>query len=214
MCVLNAFRHLRILHGDEVHLNQIVFQCSTPFGIFEFFTVPAPLNSPALISAQRLSASSNSSRWTHPTTRGIRSSAQRLSASSNSSRPRVDERQLLKVRAQRLSASSNSSQRRFLRWPAARQCACSTPFGIFEFFTRFPYLSSFAPSCAQRLSASSNSSHIGMQACKLVVLGAQRLSASSNSSHKLITSFGIGFAMCSTPFGIFEFFTALFCIYR
>ena len=61
-------------------------RCSTPFGIIEFITGKISRRLGSTFSAQRLSASSNSSLFTPATEDRPEHSAQRLSASSNSSR--------------------------------------------------------------------------------------------------------------------------------
>ena len=250
--VLNAFRHLRILHLDHDHdLDAIAQMCSTPFGIFEFFTMGRMRPMRRRQCAQRLSASSNSSHEQPVGGHGHRLSAQRLSASSNSSPS-----DFLGSLMARLCSTPFGIFEFFTVTPSGAQtplATCSTPFGIFEFFTRWDLFRFYGVNVlnafrhlrilhefirrrgnsvrsAQRLSASSNSSHLrrfegvatgnvlnafrhlrilhwlppcsmGFSPC------AQRLSASSNSSQGWnVITYG-GRMMCSTPFGIFEFFT-------
>ena len=161
-------------------------RCSTPFGIFEFITTRSSVKAQAGICAQRLSASSNSSL-----PRCLRSlfpfpCAQRLSASSNSSlgamRPAIQRRKVLNAfRHLRIHHSS------FPICSSGIPRPCSTPFGIFEFITRrLTSTQSIRGRCAQRLSASSNSS----------------LARTSRVNRRTFR--------CSTPFGIFEFITRQF----
>jgi hypothetical protein len=134
-------------------------------------------------SAQRLSASLESSLRSSSTRRKTPCCAQRLSASLESSPGCQSRRQPLLSSAQRLSASLESSRYRG-RQPS-RGATCSTPFGIIGIFTRArirrntPYWQS-----AQRLSASLESSLADWR------------SRLTRPRH-----------MCSTPFGIIGIFT-------
>ena len=107
--VLNAFRHHRIHHPSSHSTTQESSECSTPFGIIEFITselVELP-NQPLKCSTP-FGIIEFITRTSDLFT-GSESRAQRLSASSNSSRAVPLAASFDESRAQRLSASSNSS---------------------------------------------------------------------------------------------------------
>ena len=131
--VLNAFRHQRMDHRRFVTAS---VRC---------------------LGAQRLSASTNGSRWTVATLRTFRFSAQRLSASTNGS-PKTP------PTTHTISGS------------------CSTPFGINEWITTTAKVLLNGHPSAQRLSASTNGSQWMAQRAMYWVARAQRLSASTNGS--------------------------------
>ena len=198
--MLNAFRHHRKTHPAVAVIFTCERSCSTPFGIIGRLTHQGSIEYAALWGAQRLSASSEDSRndqefYDHfklcSTPFGI---IGRLTTSTPRSSCEVN-------RAQRLSASSEDSHgfggdEAFTdvmcstpfgiigRLTTGRWCeryidrACSTPFGIIGRLTRLSYSSSSRITGAQRLSASSEDSRLGL---------------------RLQTD---GWLLCSTPFGI------------
>ena len=185
--MLNAFRHLRILHlCPFVDLGRVnVLNAFRHLRILHEF-IRRRGNS--VRSAQRLSASSNSShlrRFEGVATGNVLNAFRHLRIlhwlppCSMGFSPC----------AQRLSASSNSSQGWNVITYGGRMM-CSTPFGIFEFFTCSHSREARRDTCAQRLSASSNSSLSGVVTRFGQLSCAQRLSASSNSSPGVTWSSG------------------------
>ncbi len=132
--------------------------------------------------------------------------AQRLSASLTSAHDgRVATGGAI-LGAQRLSASLTSALRALEEDIA--QSGCSTPFGISDFGTVSLTVDVELFFSAQRLSASLTSAHQKARRCPRLIARAQRLSASLTSALGLGHSDVEG-AVCSTPFGISDFGTAL-----
>jgi len=179
--VLNAFRHQRMVHTRLSECCGSRRQCSTPFGINEWFTTSFKQASSRPACAQRLSASTNGSQvdceFRLPghqcsTPFGINE----WFTFGHDNRPQES------PCAQRLSASTNGSPQPVVTG-LLKVLMCSTPFGINEWFTR----------CASRFG------------CIRSVLNAfrhQRMVHEPTIGSQLMS---IG---CSTPFGINEWFTA------
>ncbi len=180
--------------------------CSTPFGIVGIFTNTNRNHFSDSQSAQRLSASLESSR---------------RARREQSSHVRV-------LNAFRHRWNLHSSNPVYL----TSNMLCSTPFGIVGIFTpresprparASAVLNAFRhrwnlhcsqaaelgrQSCAQRLSASLESSRQPRVRPACSRFCAQRLSASLESSPSRRLMSLIGFSMCSTPFGIVGIFTS------
>ena len=139
---------------------------------------------------------------------GITSSAQRLSASSEFSRVLYTSLDTGKMCSTPfgiigiLTKSNLNSRLNFL--------LCSTPFGIIGILTLRKRMSVGAGGCAQRLSASSEFSHLLSSSGQRTFTGAQRLSASSEFSRIQLVLGLRSFPLCSTPFGIIGILTHLF----
>ena len=171
----------RIISVDRAGIDCRRNQCSTPFGITDYFGRPCRCRHRLqLHRAQRLSASRIISvDVPHILTR--HKSAQRLSAS------RI------------ISAASPA-----VRTPST---GCSTPFGITDYFGWMPTSCRWPRPSAQRLSASRIiSDRNPVRDTAAAAVGAQRLSASRIISAAGDLSGSRSSRECSTPFGITDYF--------
>ena len=136
--VLNAFRHHRFLHWDELlEAADRLYLCSTPFGIIDSCTQSAGRDRPARRELCSTPFGIIDS-CTSPSGGSRASSclgAQRLSASSIPALIKSHPSLSISISAQRLSASSIPAPSYSIS-KAANLLRCSTPFGIIDSCTR------------------------------------------------------------------------------
>ena len=182
LVVLNAFRHLRSIHVPCLYLLTVAPLCSTPFGISDPFTSSVVALERLLPGAQRLSASQIHSLISSVI---LIPFAPVCSTPFGISDPFTDNHLHLVSRFQQ----------------------CSTPFGISDPFTRSSARLRIGLKCAQRLSASQIHSRPWRHTTTTFSRRAQRLSASQIHSQEEIRWTQHGKLQCSTPFGISDPFT-------
>ena len=127
---INVFVTRKLIHSGPDYES-----CSTPDGINVFVTRPLPAIRFQRQSAQRLTASTYSSRFRNRSTTSSVPCAQRLTASTYSSLAKLVIPYCYEaMRAQRLTASTYSSLV-YLAFYRGQVGACSTPDGINVFVT-------------------------------------------------------------------------------